>query len=102
MLSIDKDLQPILLFYVLLCVALYQPIKQHYLIPHHIEQENQKIMKQSSKDIDKNKKKKNMTQREKRVRLAKLDSVGIIEFTVTSEGKASGLLVKTRQVVFLT
>lgn len=46
-----------LVFLAGLCVALYQPIKQHYLIPHHIEQENQKIMKQSSKDIDKNKKK---------------------------------------------
>lgn len=45
-----------IVFLVGLCVALYQPIKQHFFVPHHIEQENQKVLKQSSKDIDKNKK----------------------------------------------
>lgn len=43
------------IFIVGLCVALYQPFKQHYLIPHHIEHEDHKIMQQSPQDIHKNK-----------------------------------------------
>jgi len=49
-----------LVFLAGLCIALYQPIKQHYLIPHHIEHENHKVLKQSSKDIHKNKKNKDL------------------------------------------
>lgn len=44
-----------LVFLAGLCIALYQPIKQHYLIPHHIEHENHQVMQQSPKAIHQHK-----------------------------------------------